>query len=42
MELFKMINLEPGSVAEFKKNENYYDQKHVKLQKTCDETCPRT
>ena len=30
---FKMINLEPGSVAEFKKNENYYDQKHVKLQR---------
>ena len=30
---FKMINLEHGSVAEFKKNENYYDQKHVKLQR---------
>ena len=30
---FKMINWEPGSVAEFKKNENYYDQKHVKLQR---------
>lgn len=30
---FKMINWEPGSVAEFEKNENYYDQKHVKLQR---------
>ena len=30
---FKMINLEHGSVAEFKKNENYYDQKHVTLQR---------
>ena len=30
---FTMTNWEPGSVAEFKKNENYYDQKHVKLSK---------
>ena len=30
---FKMTNWEPGSVAEFEKNESYYDQKHVKLNK---------
>ena len=30
---FTMINWEPGSVAEFEKNESYYDQKHVKLNK---------
>ena len=28
-----MTNWEPGSVAEFEKNESYYDQKHVKLNK---------
>ena len=30
---FTMTNWEPGSVAEFEKNESYYDQKHVKLNK---------
>ena len=30
---FIMTNWEPGSVAEFEKNESYYDQKHVKLNK---------
>ena len=30
---FTMTNWEPGSVAEFEKNERYYDQKHVKLNK---------
>ena len=30
---FTMTNWEPGSVAEFKKNKSYYDQKHVKLDK---------
>ena len=32
-EAFTMTNWEPGSVAEFEKNESYYDQKHVKLNK---------
>ena len=30
---FTMTDWEPGSVAEFKKNKSYYDQKHVKLDK---------
>ena len=30
---FTMTKWEPGSVAEFEKNESYYDQKHVKLNK---------
>ena len=30
---FIMTNWEPGSVVEFEKNESYYDQKHVKLNK---------
>ena len=30
---YTMTNWEPGSVAEFEKNESYYDQKHVKLNK---------
>ena len=30
---FTMTNWEPGSVVEFEKNESYYDQKHVKLNK---------
>ena len=30
---FTMTNWELGSVAEFEKNESYYDQKHVKLNK---------
>ena len=30
---FTMTNWEPGSVAEFKKNESYYNQKYVKLNK---------
>ncbi len=28
---FIMTNWEPGSVAEFEKNESYYDRKHVKI-----------
>ena len=39
---FIMTNWESGSIAEFKKNEDYYEAKTVKIEKLLDETCSKS